>query len=457
MFVEDLPFSGQTKEFTYTLRCWFVTRVEAPTDRGSDLLYSEYATAKSSMVQCALDLVSYWVQDTNYSSLEIDKNFNIETFIDKTKDRDTGCYIDLRFRDVFNYDSCIIPMDGVTPPPSSECSPVTVTLNGVTPLTNAESGSNRNLEFFDEEDNVVTPIIDTDSATNTVFIFNDVPMTFNGTATAGALVGGSKSIIVQDTDGTQVGTVINDEQLNLTIQVTKGLINDVYYNRPYLTQITSYNIYDEAWRRLNSGNAYNLAIPQNAPIQSVQYDFTNGRYDYLRYVNSFGHKFRFTGENGGYYDEADGNYYDVNGNLSSLAVEFPIISFGAWWIYDHLTGYRFASKRLGARTWAVAMNDVATWVFDGETNWFNPSSDEWSQLSTFGYDSLNIFVGNTIRPFFSFDQSQHWSSTTKEDMTTSAWIYRADEGGRILEATKSTSGANRNHWSVFDNGFVTQP
>jgi hypothetical protein len=111
MFVEDLPFSGQTKEFTYSLRVWFVTKVEAPTDRGSDLLYSEYASAKSAMVQCALDLVSYWVQQTETSTLDMDRNFNIETFIDKTKDRDTGCYIDLRFRIPFTYDSCIIPKD----------------------------------------------------------------------------------------------------------------------------------------------------------------------------------------------------------------------------------------------------------------------------------------------------------------------------------------------------------
>ena len=177
----------------------------------------------------------------------------------------------------------------------------------------------------------------------------------------------------------------------------------------------------------------------------------------MKYVNSFGNKFRFTGENGGYYDEADGNYYDVNGNLSSLAVEFPIISFGAWWIYDHLTGYRFASKRLGARTWATAMNDVATWVFGGETNWFNPSADEWAQFSTFGYDGLNIFVGNTIRPFFNFDQAQHWSGTTREDLTTAAWFKRADQGGQMLLGTKTSSAANRSHFNIFDNGFVTQP
>jgi hypothetical protein len=279
----------------------------------------------------------------------------------------------------------------------------------------------------------------------------------NGDAKTDIPAGGSKNFIIQDPDGNPVSvTEISDSASQFVGEVVPA-INNVYYNRPYLTQITSYNIYDEAWRRLNGGNDYNLSIPENAPIQSVAYDFTNGRYDYLKYFNSFGHKFRFTGENGGYYDEADGNYYDVNGNLSSLAVEFPIISFGASWIYDHLTGYRFPSRRLGARTWAVAMNEVATFVFGDETEAFNPSADEWAQLSTFGYEGLNIFIGNAIRPFFNFDQSQHWSGTTRQDQTTTAWFKRADEGGRMRSGTKTSSGANRSHFSVFDNGFVTQP
>lgn len=373
MFVEDLPFSGQTKEFTYTLRCWFVTRVEAPTDRGSDLLYSEYATAKSSMVQCALDLVSYWVQDTNYSSLEIDKNFNIETFIDKTKDRDTGCYIDLRFRDVFNYDSCIIPMDGVTPPPSSECSPVTVTLNGVTLLTNAESGSNRNLEFFDEEDNVVTPTIDSDSATNTVFIFNDVPMTFNGTATAGALVGGSKSIIVQDTDGTQVGTVINDEQLNLTIEVTKVQTPINVANTIKTGITTSFYANDDG-----------------ATQRGRLTDFTT-----LDFTNPFGNNNRFT-------DDLGGQAY-----ASDVVID--------WAFYNQITGNVHGWKRTlqPQQTQADHMAGIP-YTFAGYSDWTIPNINELASLAFIGQtmrDYLNYAPFNLVQGSNPTDYLALWSSS----------------------------------------------
>jgi hypothetical protein len=399
MFVEDLPFSGQTKEFTYTLRCWFVTRVEAPTDRGSDLLYSEYATAKSSMVQCALDLVSYWVQDTNYSSLEIDKNFNIETFIDKTKDRDTGCYIDLRFRDVFNYDSCIIPMDGVAPPPSSECSPVSVTLNGVTPLTNAESGSNRNLEFFDEEDNVVTPTIDSDSATNTVFIFNDVPMTFNGTATAGALVGGSKSITVQDSNGVQIGSVINDEQLNLTIQVPA--ITSITSNVINTGQETSYRTGDDGDRFLNGDYA------------SVNMADLSDFYT-LSTANEWGHFKRYTGDTGGYMDEATGNFFDVNGVATTKLGAFPNEI-----LRDYATRRRWYLRRSGARTWNDCITLTLTESRGGETGWFCPNRSEYESLSSANSKSPS-YIDNRL---FNWSVQNMWCSTTEKNITTNALRY----------------------------------
>jgi len=145
MWMEDNASSVASKEFVYSFRVWFVTRVEAPDDLDNELLYSEYAKAKSDMIQCALDLVSYWVQDTNYPSLDIDKNISVETFIDRTKDKDTGCYFDLKFREAYNYDSCIIPMDGITPPPVEV---TTITINDDS-FTTATCGSTYNVVVKD--------------------------------------------------------------------------------------------------------------------------------------------------------------------------------------------------------------------------------------------------------------------------------------------------------------------
>ncbi len=126
MWMEDLISPVQDKEFIYSFRIWFVTRVEAPSDRDGNPIYFEYAKGKSDMIQCAQDLIAYWVQDNNYPSMDIDRSVSIETFIDTTDDKLTGCYADIRFRETFNYDSCIIPVEGASTPPSTD---VVLTIN----------------------------------------------------------------------------------------------------------------------------------------------------------------------------------------------------------------------------------------------------------------------------------------------------------------------------------------
>lgn len=129
MFIEDLPSNTGEKLFSYAFRIWFVTRVEAPSERGTELLYAEFAKGKSDMIACAKDFIAFWVQDTNYPELELNRSVNIETFIDKDPDNFTGCYMDVRFDVVMNYDNCIIPMDGV---PSPDPDDVVITINGAT-------------------------------------------------------------------------------------------------------------------------------------------------------------------------------------------------------------------------------------------------------------------------------------------------------------------------------------
>src|SRR5690606_18631092 len=106
-----------------------------------------------------------------------------------------------------------------------------------------------------------------------------------------------------------------------------------------LYQDTIYNNYDEGWRKANGGNDYNNSIPTGALIQQIRPDMSvgSGRTDYLAYKNAFGHKFRFTGINGGYYDEADGTYYTSGGTSSDLATEYPEVSTSRWWVIDHLS------------------------------------------------------------------------------------------------------------------------
>lgn len=238
--------------------------------------------------------------------------------------------------------------------------------------------------------------------------------------------------------------------------------NNVYYNRPYVTQTTIYNNYDEGYRLANGGNDYNDSIPTNSLIQEVSPDFVNGRYDYLRYTNKWGHKFRFTGSNGGYYDEADGNYYLADGTLSNLATVYPDLSAaGKWIVLDNLTGYAVPNDRGGAMVWTDAMNDVVGYDYFGYgsgSTWYNWTIREAMQLFNNSNEESTIFSsGNTNRPFFTYSQANSYTSTTRASNTAqaNAYLCNAYSIGYPLATTK-TGAINRWHFTIFDDGPITQ-
>lgn len=249
--------------------------------------------------------------------------------------------------------------------------PVGIELNGVTPLTDAASGTTRNFDFFDEEDNVVTPTVDTDTATNTGLLFLDVPMSFNGSATAGALVGGSKSITVQDTDGTQVGTVINDEQLNLTVEVAKPGINVANTIKTGIT--TSFYANDDG-----------------ATQRGRLTDFTT-----LDFTNPFGNNNRFT-------DDLGGQAY-----ASDVVID--------WAFYNQITGNVHGWKRTMQPkvTQADHMAGVP-YTFAGYSDWTIPNINELASLAfigSAGRDYLNYAPFNLVQGSNPTDYLALWSSS----------------------------------------------
>lgn len=124
MWMEDLPFPLNDKEFQYYFRVYFIGQVAQLKDQGTDLDSTNENEVKSDMIQCAQDLLAFWEQDSDYSDVILVKQglvFN--TITDKFSDRVTGCYIDLKLKQAFTYNKCAIPMTGVTPTPSSDCAP----------------------------------------------------------------------------------------------------------------------------------------------------------------------------------------------------------------------------------------------------------------------------------------------------------------------------------------------
>ena len=87
----------------------------------------------------------------------------------------------------------------------------------------------------------------------------------------------------------------------------------------------------------------------------------------LQFNNYFGHKQRFSGTTGGYYDQATSNYKDVNGNATTKALAFPDAVIIDWSTWDEYTGsvlwYYFHSAASvdwdGAVDWAWNLNHAS--------------------------------------------------------------------------------------------------
>jgi len=123
MWMQDLSMPFEPKVEVFAFRVYFLAPVVTLKDRETDLMSTNINEVKSDMMKAAGDFLAYWAQDSVYDTLNVDKNAVRETIYDTIEDAVTGCYIDIRFRQAFNYNSCAIPMSGVTPP-ASTCAPV---------------------------------------------------------------------------------------------------------------------------------------------------------------------------------------------------------------------------------------------------------------------------------------------------------------------------------------------
>lgn len=132
MWLEDQPHPSSPGMYTEVFRVYMVNQVAQLKSRGDSLMSTNRNEVVSDMIQCAQDLISYWVQDHDYALLDVDKNFNLTVIDDKLDDVVAGCYFDIKFEQAYNYNKCAIPMSGVTPPASGS---VVITINSDAWLT----------------------------------------------------------------------------------------------------------------------------------------------------------------------------------------------------------------------------------------------------------------------------------------------------------------------------------
>jgi len=131
MWMDDLPSSLFEGAEVHSFRVAFMAPVVTLKDRDLDLMSTNVNEVKSDMIQCSNDFIAYWVGQTDaYDGLVLEKSISRTTFEDVTDDKLTGCYIDITFRQAFDYNECSIPMGTPTSLPDT-CAPVLIYEDGV--------------------------------------------------------------------------------------------------------------------------------------------------------------------------------------------------------------------------------------------------------------------------------------------------------------------------------------
>lgn len=249
MWANDQPNTTAKGEEVFKFRVYVVDQVATLKQKTDTTLgESNINEVKSNMRQVCLDLVSFLIQNTTYSEITTDRNILLTSFVDSFNDKLTGWYFDLNIRQALSFSACIIPMDGILPPPIA-CKPAIITINGDEFIT-VPSGVTENILVKDTDgtevgskigDEWIVPAGGGGDATDNIFdsefnllYSNVIPAgdiniqtitdginTFNGSSIAGILAQGTKEVIVQTMDAipVQVGNILVNTKNQLIIEV----------------------------------------------------------------------------------------------------------------------------------------------------------------------------------------------------------------------------------------------
>ncbi len=227
--------------------------------------------------------------------------------------------------------------------------------------------------------------------------------TFNGAAITPAASGGTKSIIVQNDlpSPVQVGVALIDTAGNLLISVPAGAGAAVSTSPLSTGQENTFLPGDDGDRFLN-GDYATVNVADISDFYTLVED------------NEWGHKHRISSDNGGFMDEATGNFFDKDGIATTKALAFPndIMRDYAW-------RRRWFLNRSGSRNWDDSVTLAQTDSRGGEVGWFLPNRAEYESLSSENINSPT-YIDSRL---FNWSAFNMWCSTTRKTGTTSAHRY----------------------------------
>lgn len=185
--------------------------------------------------------------------------------------------------------------------------------------------------------------------------------------------------------------------------------------RPKLYQTQSWMNYDEKWH-IDNGT-FDYVYTSTDIVQMID-PVTPDKvfHDDSSVTGISQHLFRFIGAAGGYYDESDGTYRDIDGNLSTRDTEFLLS--GSYYIIDRLTWCGYRGTRGGSASLSAHLS-IAPFTFSGFNDFYIPPI--WYLKSLIRTD-INLQLYLSDRPPFDI-QLTLWSCTLGYTGTSSAWFF----------------------------------
>ena len=232
-------------------------------------------------------------------------------------------------------------------------------------------------------------------------VIGDVTQTINGNPIANNKAETSKSITIEYANGDPVSvvTITDDESTFLgTVPTPPSIITTNVLNTG---QETAFLSGDDGDRYLNGDYA-----AQNVADITDFYTLTE--------VNEWGHLKRFTGDTGGYMDEATGSFFDVNNVATTKALAFPNDI-----MRDYCWRRRWYFARSAARTWQDCVTLTLTEVRGGEDGWFCPNKSEYDSVSSANSKSVE-YIDSRL---FNWAAQNMWCSTTDKILTTNSFRF----------------------------------
>lgn len=211
---------------------------------------------------------------------------------------------------------------------------------------------------------------------------------------AGTIIGTAAQVAGVDTDVTvnNIIVTINGEAqpasqagINLSFSATP-----IIYIRPQSSGYkTSFLTGDEYYNEVNYP-------PPAAPAFGIPAFLDPADPKKMLNNNAFGHKQRFTGINGGYYDYSTAQYKLANGTVSDQATTFGTTAANTSYFIDHHTGAGYRWNVFGANTFANLVTTILGLTHAGFTDWFLPSVFQQRSL----FCAMNLGAGLTaVIPF----------------------------------------------------------